>query len=208
MTFQYKGGAPLSFPDIEALPGEPLLILGESGCGKSTLLHLLAGLLRPKSGHVFIADQDLSKMKPSQTDAFRGQHIGLVYQKAYFIQSLSLLDNLMISPFAKNENRAHLLAEELGIKKLLKKLPAHISVGEAQRATIARAVMHGPKVLLADEPTSALDNTNCETVIQLLKSQAKKNNAALIIVTHDERLKKHVDRVLHLNSVVSNLDKV
>lgn len=192
LTFQYPGGGPLCFPDLEVGAGQALLILGESGCGKTTLLYLLAGLLRPAAGEVLVGSSNLASMTPAQGDRFRGQHIGLVYQKPYFIESLTVLDNLLVSPFSPKKEKAAEVAQRLDIGGLLHKLPGRLSVGEQQRATIARAVMSQPKLLLADEPTSALDHRNCATVIGLLKEEAAANNAALVIVTHDDRLKREI----------------
>ncbi|MEO1257245.1 MAG: ATP-binding cassette domain-containing protein [Bacteroidota bacterium] len=203
LTFQYPGGGPFRFPDLEVTPGKSLLILGESGCGKTTLLHLLAGLLRPASGKVMIDGNDLGAMSSTQGDRFRGQHIGLVYQKAYFVEALSVLDNLLVSPFSLKKERATEVAHRLGIGGLLHKLPARLSVGEQQRASIARAVMNQPKLLLADEPTSALDHRNCSVVIGLLQEAAAANNAALVIVTHDDRLKSEVPDRIELERITA-----
>ncbi len=201
LTYQYPGGSPLRFPNFEVGAGQTLLILGESGCGKTTLLHLLAGLLRPASGEVRVDDSNLGALSAAQGDRFRGQHIGLVYQKAYFIEALSILDNLLVSPFSPKKEKASEVAQRLGIGGLLQKLPAHLSVGEQQRASIARAVMNQPKLLLADEPTSALDHRNCAAVIELLKEEAAANRAALVIVTHDDRLKSEVSDRIELESI-------
>jgi len=208
LTFQYPGGSPFHFPDFQVEAGQTLLILGESGCGKTTLLHLLAGLLKPISGKVLIGDSDLAALSAAQGDRFRGQHIGLVYQKAYFIESLSVMDNLLVSPFSPKKEKATQVAQRLGIGSLLQKLPAHLSVGEQQRASIARAVMNQPKLLLADEPTSALDHKNCAAVIGLLKEEATANNAALVIVTHDDRLKNEVSNRIELEAITAQTAKV
>lgn len=203
LTFQYPGGSLFRFPGLEVGAGQALLILGESGCGKTTLLHLLAGLLRPISGEVLLDGSALAAMSPAQGDRFRGQHIGLVYQKAYFIEALSVLDNLLVLPFLPKKERAAEVARRLGIGGLLHKLPARLSVGEQQRASIARAVMNQPKLLLADEPTSALDHRNCAAVIGLLKEEAAANNAALVIVTHDDRLKSEVPDRIELEAITA-----
>jgi putative ABC transport system ATP-binding protein len=189
LTFAYPDQPDISFPNISIEKTSSILILGESGCGKTTLLHLLAGLLTPKSGSIKIASTNLSDLSNAARDQFRGKHIGLVYQKPYFIESLNCLDNLMISPYSSDRENAISMASQLGIDSLLSKRPSQLSVGEQQRLSIGRALMAEPNVILADEPTSALDNRNCEVVIDLLITHSKKHNAALIIVTHDERLK-------------------
>ena len=198
LSYQYPNGPLIQFPDFEVKTGEALLILGESGCGKTTLLHLLAGLLRPSTGEIWINDSLISKMNDAQMDQFRGEHIGLVYQKNYFIESLSILDNLIISPYCSKKDQVEAIAQRLGIQDTLKRSPNQLSVGQQQRANIGRAVMNAPQLLLADEPTSALDHSNCRNVIKLLLEEAATNNAALIIVTHDDRLKESVHNSIEL----------
>lgn len=205
LTFQYKNGQPFRFPDVTVATGEDLLILGESGCGKTTLLHLLAGLLKPQSGEIWIDNTNIANLSPTKMDNFRGQHIGLVYQKSYFIESLTVLDNLLISPFSPNKDKAISIAKRLKIDKLLHKLPSKLSVGEQQRATIARALINEPTLILADEPTSALDHTNCEAVVQLLKEQATASNASLVIVTHDDRLKGEITNRVDLQKLMEDI---
>ncbi|MEL6845846.1 MAG: ATP-binding cassette domain-containing protein, partial [Bacteroidota bacterium] len=198
LAYQYPGSAPIRFPDISVGTNSPLLICGESGCGKTTLLHLLAGLRRPTSGEVIIDDQSVSALAPAALDQYRGKNIGIVYQQAYFVESLSLLDNLLLSPYAKSREKAQDLLTRFGIGDLLHRYPNQLSVGQQQRASIARAVMNEPSVLLADEPTSALDNKNCKLVIELLMEEAKSQDAALVIVTHDDRLRQEIKESIDL----------
>lgn len=202
LAYQYPGSKPIEFPDLRVDEGKALLICGESGCGKTTLLHLLAGLRLPTSGEVNIGEDKISNYSPSQLDQFRGQHIGIVYQQSYFVQSLSILDNLLVSPYADGKNRATEIAHRLYIDEYLGRYPNELSVGQQQRASIARAVMNSPRILLADEPTSALDNKNCTQVIDLLSEEAMANNAALIIVTHDDRLKSEIDDFIELKAII------
>lgn len=194
LRFKYPREAEMRFPDLSIDRGEAFLILGASGCGKTTLLNLLSALLKPSSGELIIDDKNLATMTSAQADNFRGKNIGLIYQKSFFIEALTVFDNLMISPFSSDEDHAIELAESLEIKDLLDKLPGQLSVGEQQRVSIARALLHNPKLILADEPTSALDDANCERVAAMLKKQARTHNATLIIVTHDGRLRKHIDQ--------------
>jgi len=198
LSYQYPNGPRIEFPDFAVKAGESLLVIGESGCGKTTLLHLLAGLLQPTSGEIWINNVQLSQMNNAQMDQFRGEHIGLVYQKNYFIESLSVLDNLIISPYCTKKSRVKTIAKRLGIFDVLNRYPKQLSVGQQQRVSIGRAVMNLPQLLLADEPTSALDYNNCLSVISLLLDEALANKAALVVVTHDDRLKGEVDNSIEL----------
>ena len=203
LTYQYPGSVPIAFPGITVEAGKALLICGESGCGKTTLLHLLAGLRRPTTGQIYVGGETFSDFLPAKMDRFRGQHIGIVYQQAYFIESLSVLDNLMLSPYSGNRDKAKTIANRCNIDDLLLRYPHQLSVGQQQRASIARAVINKPKLLLADEPTSALDNKNCGLVIDLLLEEAAANEAALIIVTHDDRLRTEIKDAVDLNAIVN-----
>jgi lipoprotein-releasing system ATP-binding protein len=195
IEFKYADGPQFKFPTIHCSPENPLLILGESGTGKTTLLHLLAGLLKPTNGSVIIDGSNTSSMSGATLDKFRGKNIGIIFQTAHFVNALSVADNLILPPFLTGEKidkqKAIATLERLRLGNKASKKPAQLSVGEAQRVAIARAVMNNPRLILADEPTSALDDKNASEVIALLEEQAKNTGAALIIVTHDKRLKDH-----------------
>jgi ABC-type lipoprotein export system ATPase subunit len=202
LHFRYPDGRAFSFPDLQCAAGQTLLVTGQSGCGKTTLLHVLAGILKPESGSVQVGDTRLEGLSSAQTDRFRGQNIGLIYQKSHFLAALSVLDNLLLAPFfaEKKSNRTliHDLAERLGIGHTLAQLPARLSIGEQQRVSIVRALVNQPRLILADEPTSALDDVNCEAVIRILREQAREQGAALVVVTHDSRLKSVVEQQVEL----------
>lgn len=193
LKFSYPGGQAFHFPDISCGKGQSLLILGESGKGKTTFLHVLAGLLPPQSGEVRVGETSLYSLRAAALDTFRGQNIGMVFQRPHFISALSVSDNLIMAQYlAKKRQDRHLaetVLERLGLAQKLGAKPHRLSQGEQQRAAIARALMNQPKVILADEPTSALDDRNCTQVIGLLEEQAANVGAALVIVTHDVRLK-------------------
>lgn len=193
LRFTYGKGTDFSFPDITATAGQTLLITGGSGKGKTTLLHLLGGLLRPQQGEVLIDDTNISALSEKQLDRFRGKNIGIVLQQAYFVASLSVLDNVSLAAWlatgTEAKDKATQLFEQLGLKDHLHKLPSQLSIGQQQRVSIARALINSPKLLLADEPTSSLDDENAYVVADMLSSLAKQFGTALVIVTHDQRLK-------------------
>lgn len=194
ITFQYSKGELFHMPDLYCTAGSTILITGNSGRGKTTYLHILAGLLRPKSGEIEIDSTNIVSLSERKNDAFRGKNIGVVFQKPYFIASLSILENLEMTSWLatgkKDSATAMKLLNQLGLSEHISKLPSQLSVGQQQRVSIARALINEPKVLLADEPTSSLDDKNAEIVIDLLTSLSREYKAALIIVTHDSRIKE------------------
>lgn len=202
LTFTYQGGPSFSFPDVQCAAGEHLLLIGESGRGKTTLLHLLAGLLTPQAGSIELNQTDMSRLSGRALDHFRGQHIGIVFQTSHFIQSLSVEDNLLLPQYLSgrtvSRGRAPEVLQRLGLAEKLHKKPSQLSVGEQQRVAIARAVMNRPALLLADEPTSALDDKNAAEVTRLLEEQAAEAQSALVIVTHDKRLKDRFSQYIEL----------
>jgi len=193
--FQYDTQNRFSIPDISLQAGENLLILGRSGSGKTTLLNILGGLLQPKKGEVIIEDTSLYNLKGSELDKFRGNNIGIVFQKPHILSALTVRENLQLAAyFASGEDNKKIdyMLHELNINHKSSSKVNRLSEGEAQRVSIARALVNSPKVILADEPTSSLDDVNAEKVIELLKTQAAKMNAVLIVVTHDQRVKSHI----------------
>jgi len=198
LQYSYSANTQLQFPDIQANTGEHWLILGQSGCGKTTLLHLLAGLLTPKQGSVKIGDTEMTKLSGAKLDKFRGQNIGIVFQKPHFVKALTVVENLRMAQYLagvpQDDARIKAILERLNLAHKLKSRTDALSEGEKQRVAIARAILNRPAVILADEPTSALDDKNCEEVIQLLKNEANEQQSTLFIVTHDQRLK---DRFEH-----------
>lgn len=194
ITFSYNKEQSFILPDLYCEAGSTILITGDSGKGKTTYLHILAGLLTPTTGSIEIDKTNIVALSESKNDKFRGQNIGLVFQKSYFISALTVLENLEMASWLatgkKNSARAKKILEQLDITSQANKFPSQLSIGQQQRVSIARALMNEPKVLLADEPTSSLDDKNAEKVIALLTSLSKEYKAALVIVTHDNRIKE------------------
>ena len=194
ITFSYNKDQTFIMPDLFCQAGSTILVTGNSGKGKTTYLHILAGLLKPNSGEIVIDNKEITHLKGSKADKFRGKNIGVVFQKSHFIASLSVLENLEMASWLatgkKHKVRAKELLQKLDISEQAHKLPSQLSVGQQQRVSIARALMNEPKVLLADEPTSSLDDKNADNVIELLENLSKEYKTALIIVTHDSRIKQ------------------
>ena len=203
LQFRYNNAVdPITFPNIRCNTGEQWLLLGQSGSGKTTLLHLLGGLLSPQSGNIYVNDTDITALKSTAIDRFRGQHIGIIFQTPHFVKALTVEENLMLTQQLAGLKIDKTLIvnffKKLNLSHKLKSKPSELSVGEAQRVAIARAMINRPTVILADEPTSALDDTNTDEVIQLLEKQAAETNTTLLIVTHDGRLKNYFNNQIQL----------
>src|SRR5690606_25324840 len=182
--------------DLEVTSGQHTLILGDSGSGKTTLLHILSGLLKPETGSVRIDGQSIYDFPARKLDEFRGQRIGLIFQEAHLVKSLTIQENLQIAQgFAGakvDHNRIHEVLTLLNLEHKANSYPGKLSRGQMQRAAIARAVINRPAILVADEPTASLDDRNTERVLHLLLNQAEQQDATLIIATHDKRVKARI----------------
>lgn len=193
VVFEYDEKHQFHFPDISCEAAKTLVISGQSGVGKTTFLHLLAGIIKPKAGQIIIDGVDISELSPKKVDAFRGKNIGLILQQSHFVNALTVKENLeLVSWLALGKKlsfEADELLKELDIFAHKNKLTNSLSVGQQQRLSIARALITRPKLLLADEPTSSLDDENTKNVAQLLQNLASKFQTALVVVTHDLRLK-------------------
>jgi ABC-type lipoprotein export system ATPase subunit len=202
LKFEYTPQVKFSFPDIECAAGDSLVITGESGSGKTTLLHLLGGLIKPKSGKVILNETEVNVLDGSSLDKFRGKHISIIFQKMHFISSISVLENILLAQWLgtenKNKDHAMQILEKLQIADQKDKNIKQLSQGQQQRVAIARALINQPSLILADEPTSSLDNRNAEIVEKLLRESAQSMNAALVIVTHDMRMKQNAKNTIEL----------
>ena len=171
-------------------PGEFVALMGPSGCGKSTLLHLCGAMDRPSSGTVTFEGRDLSSLSDDELTKVRRERIGFVFQFFNLLPTLTLADNIALPcllsglPGAEADRRAARLAERVGIAHRLRHYPQQVSGGEMQRAAIARALVHGPGLLVADEPTGNLDSDNGRLVLALLAELNRETGITVLLATH------------------------
>lgn len=183
--------------------GEYVAIMGESGSGKTTLLNILAALDRPTGGSVFLDGRNLSDIKESDMAAFRRDELGFVFQDFNLLDTFPVEDNiylpLVLAGKSYNEMKVRLapIAEKLGITSLLKKYPYEISGGQKQRVAVARALITGPKLILADEPTGALDSKATDELLSLF-NEVNATGQTILMVTHSVKAASHAGRVLFI----------
>lgn len=183
---------------------ETLAITGRSGSGKSTLLLCLAGVLRPEVGQVSHGGRDLASMSEAERTRLRRREFGLVLQFGQLVPELSAIDNVALPLLMERHGRAASRRtaldwlERLGALDLADARPGELSGGEAQRIAVARALVSAPRIVFADEPTGALDTVSGERVLDALLSAARDCGAAVVLVTHDNRVAARADRELVL----------
>ncbi len=184
-------------------PGEFVAVVGPSGSGKTTLLSILAALLAPTSGQVLIDGHEMSRMNERERVALRRSRIGFTFQSNNLIPYLTARENVefmlrLNGINGRGRSRPDELLSRLGLGDRLHNLPTQLSGGEQQRVAIARALIHEPALVLADEPTAALDTQRAFQVVETFANLIHEQNRTGIMVTHDLRLCKYVDRVLQM----------
>jgi len=184
--------------------GELVAVIGRSGSGKSTLIHLIAGIDRPTSGEVWVGGCAVHALRERALAAWRGRHVGIVFQFFQLLPTLTVLENTMLPldftgalPPARARERALQLLARVGMADQAHKLPAALSGGQQQRAAIARALANDPPVLLADEPTGNLDSQTADDVLDLLGG-LRRTGTAVVLVTHERDVARRADRVVTL----------
>ncbi len=193
---------------FEVAPGGSVAIVGPSGCGKSTLLSLLSGERVPAEGEVRFGESVISSLSDAERRAFRIRSVGLVFQEFRLIESLSVLDNILLPcrlhralPLnAASRSRAAELAERLGIAGLLTRRPDRLSHGERQRVAVARGLLARPRLVLADEPTGNLDPTGKRRLLDELLGLAASDGAIVIVATHDHALLPSFQRMIDFSA--------
>ncbi|MBU3851594.1 MAG: ABC transporter ATP-binding protein [Candidatus Paralactobacillus gallistercoris] len=186
--------------NFEATQGQLVLILGPSGSGKSTFLTIAGSLQTPTSGTVMINDQNVQELSAKAREKLRLNHIGFVLQSYNLVPYLTVKEQFkLVDKVKKSGNLSNQKLDELltllGIKELENKYPDQLSGGQSQRVAIARALYPDPAIILADEPTAALDSKHVEEVGQLLAQLAHEHHKAVVVVTHDLRLKHFADQI-------------
>jgi putative ABC transport system ATP-binding protein len=185
---------------LEIHAGERLALMGPSASGKSSLLHCLSGVLVPDSGEVFTGGERLDRLSESARSRLRVRHMGMVFQFGDLVPELTLAENVMLPLLFLGRTRrsarpeALAMLDRLGVADVADKRSGAVSGGQAQRAAIARALVHEPRIVFADEPTGALDSVTAERVLDTLVAVTRDCGAALLVVTHDNLVASHLDR--------------
>jgi len=208
VTKRYGTGATLVSAvrdvSLEVAPGEVVLIMGPSGSGKTTLLQMMGALLKPTEGSIQLNGEVLSTLTERHLPPIRLHQIGFIFQSFNLLSALTVLDNVALvaeladAKRSEARKRAAALLTELGLGERLHFLPEHLSGGEKQRVSIARALVNDPALILADEPTANLDSKIGHEIMRLLQAIAKEQGRSVVIVSHDQRIQDIADRVLWL----------
>lgn len=190
----------LDHVSLQIEKGEFVAIVGASGSGKSTLLHILGGVDRPTSGHVYVNEKDIYKLSETNLAVFRRREVGLIYQFYNLIPILTAKENITLPIQLDRKkidtNYLNELIDLLDLKDRMNHLPNELSGGQQQRVSIGRAMMNRPSILLADEPTGNLDRKNSDEIIKLLKLSNQKYNQTIVMITHDQELALHANRII------------
>ncbi len=200
-------------------PGEFVALVGPSGSGKTSMLAMLAGLLNPTDGIVEIGGKNMNELSEAKRTRFRGEHIGFAFQSSNLVPYLNALDNVQLMLRINkmnnkaNRDRSKELLTRLGLGDRMKSYPEQLSGGQRQRVAIARALIHEPEVVLADEPTASLDTERANEVVATFAELIHEQGRAGIMVTHDLRMCKYVDRVIQMvdgqiNSIIDEREAI
>lgn len=189
---------------LELRPGEVALLTGRSGSGKTTLLHMLAGLLKPTEGRVWLDETDLYALPDADLSRLRNRCFGVIPQGRSAVDTLTVLENVLLPGQLRGEKgdaeNALRWLDALGIADLINARPAELSGGELRRMAIARALAGNPEVILADEPTGDLDDENTAAVLALLRRSAAEEGKTVLLVTHDSEALPYGNRVYRMES--------
>ena len=199
--------------DLSIPIGKTTFLVGPSGCGKTTLISIIAGLLTTTSGSVFVLGRELTKMRGGALVEFRAQKLGFIFQQFNLIPALTASENSAVSlvvqgySLAAAKRESTKLLDRLGMSKNLNKYPNQLSGGQQQRVAIARALVHNPSIVICDEPTASLDAESGHAVMELLREVANREDRAVIVVTHDNRIFSFADRIARMSDgIIHSVD--
>ena len=202
ITHRYGDATVLRVDEWHAGTGEHWLLAGASGSGKTTLLHVLAALTTPTAGIVSVGGTDLGGLSGAARDRWRGRNVGLVPQRLHLVGALDVADNLRLAQYLAgapdDPARVRNLLESVGVAALASRYPRELSQGQAQRVAVARAVVNRPALVLADEPTANLDDVHAAATLDLLRAQCLASGAALVVASHDARVRPLLPQVYAL----------
>jgi putative ABC transport system ATP-binding protein len=196
--------AALSNINLEVEDGELVSVMGPSGCGKSTLLNMIGLLDQPTAGTISLEGAAIDGLDDRQSARLRNQKIGFIFQSFHLINDLKVVDNveipLLYRRLSNRERRRQAVAllERVGLGSRIHHYPSQLSGGQQQRVAVARAIVGGPKILLADEPTGNLDSHMGDEIMSLLEDLHRQRGTTIVMVTHDPRLAKRTQRTIHL----------
>lgn len=199
--------------EFQAAYDEVTFLVGPSGCGKTTFISILGGILAADAGSIEVLGQRIDKLRQGQLADFRLASIGFIFQQFNLIPALTVLENASIPLIAQGvrERVAHArtaeLLDRLGLADQMRKMPTQLSGGQQQRVAIARALVHEPRLVICDEPTASLDGPTGLAVMELMRSIARHEDRALLIVTHDDRIYQFADRIVHMtDGLISHVE--
>ena len=188
---------------LEVKSGEFAAIIGHSGSGKTTLFNMIAGLISPTSGKVFIDGEEITAMEENEKAVFRNNNMGYVLQGQSLLSNFTILDNICMPAYLSPDvddfkDRALELLKQIGLEEFANEYPSNLSGGEIRRVSIVRAMINNPKVIVADEPTSNLDPENSKKVMQML-SDISKYGTTVLLSTHELEYLSYVDTVFKMD---------
>jgi putative ABC transport system ATP-binding protein len=202
VSLSYGDTPALTAVDLALTAGESVALMGPSGSGKSSLLHCLAGVLVPDSGQITALGRRIDTLTEAERSGFRLEQLGMVFQFGSLIPELTLLENVTLplqllgSSSREARSRAHELLAALEVDQVSGRRAGAVSGGQAQRAAVARALVHRPAIVLADEPTGALDSVNADKVLDAMLALAEDVGSAVLVVTHENRVAAHCERLI------------
>ena len=189
---------------FEVVKGEFVAIMGASGSGKTTLLNCISTIDRVSSGHIFVAGEDVTKLKGNDLNRFRREELGFIFQDFSLLDTMTAYENIVLALAIQNrrlseiEEKVGRVADELGIKEVLEKYPYQMSGGQKQRVAAARAIVTDPKLILADEPTGALDSKSARMLLERIAYLNQNLDATILMVTHDAFTASYATRVIFI----------